>query len=319
MKQNGTESSQQAIEWLIDLQEAPDDKALLGRFNAWYQESAAHRLAWDEANATWNALGELNHVPTSVTEAAPVVNLRPHRRRMPQLISLAASLILAVVLYSPVKQWITADYYTGTGEMRQIALDDGSTVWLSARSAIKIHYQANARTVELLEGEAYFTVQPDPSRPFHVITAMADTTVLGTSFNVNMVADTISVAVNHGRVAVTAHGSSQLLRPPLTAGNWLRFNNTGKTEWGDASPDAAGIWRNGKLVVNNRPVGEVLDELRRHYHGAIILTDTSVAARRLTGVYNLRTPEEALQAIAQVQDLKLTQVTPWMILLSHNK
>lgn len=302
------------------MQEAPDDKALLGRFTAWYQESPEHRLAWDEANATWNALGELHHVPTSVAEAvpAPVANLRPHHRRMPQLISLAATLILAVVLYSPVKQWFTADYYTGTGEIRQIALDDGSTVWLSARSAIKIHYQANARTVELLEGEAYFTVQPDSSRPFRVITAMADTTVLGTAFNVNMVADTISVAVNHGRVAVTAHGSSQLLRPPLTGGDWLRLNNAGKTEWGNASSDAAGIWRSGKLVVNNRPVGEVLDELRRHYHGAIMLTDPSVATRRLTGVYNLQTPEDALQAIAQVQDLKLTQITPWMILLSHN-
>lgn len=318
MKQNGTEISQQAIEWLINLQETPDDKELLERFTAWYQESVEHRLAWDEANAVWNTLGELNPAPALVADVTPAINLRSPRRRIPQLLSLAATIVFAVVLYFPITQWFTADYYTGTGEMRQIALDDGSTVWLGAKSAIKIHYQANTRNIELLAGEAYFSVQPDPSRPFHVITDMADTTVLGTAFNVNLVADTFSIAVNHGRVAVTAHGSSELLRPPLKAGNWLRLNNTGNTEWGNTSPDAAGIWRSGKLVVNNRPVGEVLDELRRYYRGAIMLTDTSVATRRLTGVYDLKTPDNALQAIAKVQDLKLTRITPWVALLSPN-
>ncbi len=298
------------------MQEAPDDKVLRRRFTAWYQENAEHRHAWEEANATWNALGELNPMQPLVAEVASVADLHPYQRHMPRIISLAATLILSIVLYYPVKQWFTTDYFTGTGESQKIQLKDGSTIWLGAESAIKVNYQANARTVELLNGEAYFSVHPDSSRPFRVITTMADTTVLGTEFNVNLIANTINVAVDRGRVAVTAHNSSQLLRHSLTAGNWLRLDETGNAEWGNSSAEPAGVWRSGKLFVNNRPVGEVLDEVRRYYHGAIMLTDNSFASHRLTGMYNLQTPEDALQAIAQVQNLQLIQITPWIILLS---
>ena len=316
MNQNGNVINQQAIEWLINLQETPDDKALLARFSAWYQESAAHRRAWDEANATWNALEGL--APPSPVVTANVAPIKKSRSRWLPLTSLAATIILAIGLYFPITQWYTADYYTHTGEIRKIVLDDGSTLWLSPKSALKVDYQAKSRNVKLLSGEAYFSVQPDPSRPFHVITDLADSTVLGTAFNVNLAANRFNIIVNHGSVAVTAHGTSQRLRPPLKAGDWLQLTPAGSKEWGNSSPDNAGLWRSGKLVISNRPVEEVLDELRRYYRGVIILTDSTIKTRRLTGAYDLNDPENTLLAIAKVQHLKLIQLTPWVTFLSRN-
>mgnify|MGYP000523775342 CR=1 FL=1 len=71
------------------------------------------------------------------------------------------------------------------GQRVNMTLADGTSVWLSPRSKIRIpnEFQGNNRTVEL-DGEGYFSVTKDPKRPFIVKTQQFNVEVLGTEFNV---------------------------------------------------------------------------------------------------------------------------------------
>ncbi len=91
---------------------------------------------------------------------------------------------------------------TESGQKLSFHLEDGTSVTLNAGS--KLSYPANFdednRTVEL-QGEAFFEVRKDASRPFRVITKNVITTALGTSFNINTKKN-IEIALVTGMVSV---------------------------------------------------------------------------------------------------------------------
>lgn len=86
-------------------------------------------------------------------------------------------------------QYQQKDLYTEInvpkGQRVNMILADGTSVWLSPRTRIKIpnEFRGNTRTIEL-DGEGYFSVTKDPKRPFIVKTQQFDVEVLGTEFNV---------------------------------------------------------------------------------------------------------------------------------------
>jgi transmembrane sensor len=61
-----------------------------------------------------------------------------------------------------------SDYHTGTGEIRDIRLADGSHVLLNTDSAVSVDYQAAKRQIILHHGQARFSVAQDVQRPFEV-------------------------------------------------------------------------------------------------------------------------------------------------------
>ena len=78
-----------------------------------------------------------------------------------------------------------ADFATGRGETRSVTLPHASKVPLNARSVLDLQFSAAARRVELVGGQAYFEVAPDPARPFEVAADDIVTTALGTYMGVN--------------------------------------------------------------------------------------------------------------------------------------
>lgn len=210
--------------------------------------------------------------------------------------------------------WFSADHATGVAETREIRLEDGSVAWLGADSAISIAYDGGARQVTLLSGEAYFEVEPDAARPFRVLADGVETTVLGTAFDVRADPDAVSVAVNRGRVAVAAAGGDA--GAPLEAGDWVRVAPSGRTEHGRAEPDMAGGWRSGLLAVQDRPVAEVAGILARYQGGRILVAGGDLAGRRVTGIYDLNAPLDALQAMAESHGAQVRRISPWLTVVS---
>src|SRR3546814_3774337 len=56
-----------------------------------------------------------------------------------------------------------------------------------------------------------------------------------------------------------------------------------------------GSWRRGRLMIEDVPLSEGIDQLRRYYSGAIVLTSSELGDRRVTGVFDVDDPEEALR------------------------
>lgn len=330
MDHENDRAADEALHWLIALQEDEDNKELRARLEVWLAADAVNREAWEECQHVWDTLGAIDETSRVSARGAghlsrgPIspmsLSIRRKRTRVsPLLVGLtsAAVICLAVVVQPMIGFWLAADYSTDTAQTRDIKLEDGSTVYLGADSAISVSFESGSRHITLLTGEAYFDVAPNPVRPFIVETENVETRVLGTGFNVRRSGSGVNVAVNHGQVAVSRARGDQSLSTPLAAGDWVNVTWDGKVERGNDAPDFAGGWRSGMLVVKDRPVADVLDEIRRHYNGKILAVDGQLAGLRVTGVYDLKRPIEALNAVVQAHGIHVREVTPWVAVVSR--
>jgi transmembrane sensor len=227
----------------------------------------------------------------------------------------AAAAGLALVVVPPAMMRLQSDYATATAEMRQIELADGSTVTLAPASAIAVSLPAAGdREVRLLEGEAFFRVKSDLARPLHVVAGSVRATVVGTGFDVRRDSSGVAVGVQEGVVQVASATSGVSER--LSAGDTVRMSWAGLAQRASEMPQTIAGWKHGQLYAQDCSVQEAVDQLRRSYAGTIVLLDASLGERRITGVYNLADPEEALRGIARAHGATVRRITPWILMVS---
>jgi transmembrane sensor len=314
-------ASLEATRWLVELREAPDDREVRRRFEAWRRASPANAAAWSETE-------RLSAVAASVPQAyadvwQPVVAHRQAANRRAaarswRLGAAAMALAACVAFYVvPVLvQRLQADYATATAELRRVVLQDGSEVTLAPHSAIAVSFEPASRQVRLLSGEAFFEVKPNSARPFRVLADTVETTVVGTSFDVRLSSDGVVVSVEHGIVRVGPATAST--RDELRAGQAARVTSDGEISRQPASPETVATWRDGQLVARNVSLRDAVDQLRRYFGGTIVLASAALGDRRITGAYNLADPEDALRAIAQAHGAKVRRITPWLLVVSDS-
>lgn len=320
----------QAAGWLILLREDPGAPAARERFEAWLDEDPAHVRAWASVSDMFDTIGETG--PEFQREWQPAVaagtpqqhrrgtrvwpRLHPARpRRAAWGGAVAAALALAWIAPSAMLH-LRSDYMTGSGETDTVALADGSAVQLGPESAIAVDYRKGARTVRLLAGQAWFDVKRDPDAPFHVVAGEVRTTVLGTSFDVRRSGNSTAVSVGHGHVRVVDQGANTRSARDLSAGDWVSVDAGHHMTSGSGNPAILGAWRGGTLVVRNRPIAEVIDELRPWYGGRIISLNSVLGRKHVDGVFDASDPAGVLAAIARQQGGTVRRVTPWLLIIS---
>ena len=321
-------ASRQATDWLIRLQEAPEDLDLQARFQSWLEVSAHHRSAWSKTKQAVDLIDAagLGGAPKPAPEKLDFLRwqrgrktgarVRPVRRlALPSVAAaIAASLLIAVA--PAIVLSLQADYRTATGEVRTVALADGTQITLSPESAIDVRLEAGARHVRLLSGEAFFQVAPDPSRPFHVDIRTVETAVLGTAFSVRRGGESARVALAEGRLSVSHAATTASAQDVLEPGDIIEMRWDGSIERARRAPDDIALWRSGWLLAQDETIASVVDRLRPYHRGVIILNDPVLAQRSVTGVYNLADPLAALDAVAEAHGAQVRQITPFLVLVS---
>jgi transmembrane sensor len=299
-------ASRAATSWLIALQESPHDPDIRAGFEAWRAAAPEHAAAWAE---TGHVLGLVAAVPRVARSAGS-------RRRIAIAASLALAASLAALLLPTLLPRWAADVATGTAEIRTVQLRDGSTVTLGPESAIDIAFDDRHRLVRLRAGRAFFEVVPDAAHPFVVSARQVDTTVTGTAFDVRLAGDGVEVGVRHGQVRVEDRGAVPPVQEILGGDDWVEVGADGAVVRMQRPATEVRAWQEGRLVAIDRPVGDVIDELRTYFDGRIVLLDPALAARRVTGVYDLRNPAAALRALAAAHGARVTAVTDWILVVS---
>ncbi|KAB0547271.1 FecR family protein [Pseudomonas argentinensis] len=313
-----------ALDWLLRIQQRPEDAALRTELAAWLAIDTRHVEAYRQAERVWQLTGlneaaatpppaETPRIPAAPIAAAAVPAIRPQRlrrRRWPAL--LAGSLAACFILWVAPDAYLgyQSDYRTDLGEQRSIELDDGSRVQLDSQSAISVEFDSSRREVRLLSGQAFFEVTPDQSRPFRVDANNLQITVTGTAFNVAVRASQLTVAVQHGSVRV-AEGNHTLAEA-LHAGDRLQWRSSDQVTRDKLPLSQIAVWQQGRLVVRDARIADVLDELRPYLPGKLALRDDRLGAKRITGVYDLRDPDAALRAILQPYQGQVSTWTPWL-------
>jgi transmembrane sensor len=330
----GQTPSRQANRWWIALRESPHDAALRGGFEAWRRASPENEAAWldlerlDQLAAHvvpvhapgWRAYldrrrqsdgdSRLTIVGSAIAGGAG----RSRRRWLLGGMGMAIAAAVVIVAAPAMLLRLEADHVTGTAELRTVALEDGSTVTLSAASAIAVSFSSIERQVALLEGEAFFQVARDPGRPFQVLAGLVETTAVGTAFDVRRTGDDVTVDVQEGVVQVGRSGGDRGER--VAAGESISVGPKSAGRRTSLAPELVGGWRHGRLLTQEVTLRDAVEQLRRHFDGTIILTDSRLGDRRITGAYTLSNPEEALRAIAQAHGAVVRRITPWILVIS---
>jgi transmembrane sensor len=312
-------AAEEALDWLIRLREDPEDAAVRATFAAWLAEGEVHARAWREAGRVWELAGEALALRVEpVARTAPAVRPVLWRRRV-IAVATAAALAACLVLFllPSLLLQLRADYVTGAGETMLVRLPDGSVMHLGADSAVQLAQDGARRGVRLLAGEAFFQVVPDAGRPFIVAAGDLSATDVGTAFDVRLASAGAAVAVREGLVDVSYEKATPPFAERLRAGDWLEVGwRRGAIARGTIAPERVGAWQSGRLVVKDRTIGDVVEDLRRYHRGAIILADDTLAERRVTGVYDLGKPIEALRAVVYPYGAVTHELTRYLIVVS---
>ncbi|OPL28796.1 hypothetical protein B5L72_19325, partial [Pseudomonas aeruginosa] len=211
--------AEQAVRWLVELQGGADDERLRQAWQRWRQAAPEHEQAWRHIEAVNQRLAGIG---TPLALAAINAPHSPQRRRALKtlLLVLAAGGSAWGLRESGSLQRWSADYATGVGERRRLALADGSRLELNSDTAVDVRFDAGERRLLLLRGEIQLSTGHDP-RPLHVYSAEGRLRPVGTRFDVRQFAGRTRVAVHEGAVQVENRAGQGLLLP---SGRQLDFD-----------------------------------------------------------------------------------------------
>jgi transmembrane sensor len=344
----------ESAEWLTRLSNGALDGAALSddelaEWILWYETDAANALAFEEMQNLWNSLGLLEPSrqvarPSSaqqqrpgatvdqravgVTPAKflvsllmPGISLRKRFAWSGVLISCAvgAWMLFAFVI-APTMQALPPDGTMATrlAENQEAVLPDGSTVALGAQSSLALEYAPTSRYLKLTNGQAYFNVAKDKTRPFSVDTGDIQIQAVGTAFDVRKNDGRVAVTVTEGVVDIIAAQPS--LDPSDTAGDaghatnqstplrvaagyqliWDKGNSDGRKKLLQLSHvDTAGMtaWREGRLEYVNEPLSVVIADVNRYSSRRLVIEGTDLGSLNFTGTILVDSIDDWLAAI----------------------
>ena len=310
--------AEQARGWVVRLASGAMTDDDLAALYAWLGESARHARAFEAERAFWQRLGPLAATFERLERADEPVRARPRRRGLRVALPAAAALAACLLLLAFAPDLATAlraDYRSGGDAVRSVTLPDGSRVTLDRNAAIALDFDAGRREVALLEGEAFFEVKRDAARPFRVLAGGGASEALGTAYTVRLEAGGARVAVIDGRVAVSA-AAVPGARREVTAGEALRYTEAGR--FGAVVALDAGralAWRQGRVVLVDRPLPDALAELERYHPGRIVLLADARLAAPVSGIIDLDRLDEGIAALAATHGLTAHRLTPYLTVL----
>lgn len=190
------------------------------------------------------------------------------------------------------------------GGKYNITLADGTVVWLNAASSLTFPaaFTGKERQVSL-NGEAYFEVATDPSRPFSVKVGDMQVQVLGTHFNIMAYNDeqSVNTTLLQGAVKIQSSTGEALLRP----GQQAKMDHAGKVQVVHADIDAVIAWKNGLFSFNNASIEEVMRQVARWFDAEIVYPD-GIPQDRFQGEIDRSSDITAVLKILEASGVKFT-------------
>jgi len=294
--QSGTmEAGDAAVHWFARLQDPSATGEDWLAFEQWLSASAAHAVAYERLETLWVELDEKSDGIAAALDAPVEIAAYRARKTGRAGVSrrvwiaagglLAASAVAGVVGLNTFSVAPSETYATPAGHTRQVALADGTTVWLNAQSQMTVRLGRGERNVEMAEGEAVFDVAHDPKRPFLIQAGAHEVRVVGTRFNLRQRPEAFALTVSRGVVEVRESNASGAAPTRLVAGQGLtqaRGASAAVRAVGD--PDAAEAWTHGQLVYSDAPLTAVAADLSRSLGIPVHVADAATGRIRFTGV-----------------------------------
>lgn len=221
---------------------------------------------------------------------------------------IAAAVLLIMVTGGILYYYTSPDstIYQTAGNKETVILPDGSKVILNRYTLLSYDpgFDDKTRTVSL-EGEAFFDVEPNASKPFIILTEKATVQVIGTSFNVNAY-DSLSeveVIVRTGIVSLQAkHGVKKV---KLVAGEKGIYFKTKEQVFSTVNSDVNFLsWNTERIVFVENDLRSVIETLKKTYHAEITVSVDIPATCIVTVTFDHQSLESVLKVLENTLNLK---------------
>ena len=235
----------------------------------------------------------------------------------------AAAILVLIVSSSVLTYWLMRSddspalpvtyntLYTPAGQRAQLVLQDGTEVWLNAKSKLVYpsRFEGKSRNVTV-EGEAFFKVAKDSVKPFIVSAGEVEMKVLGTQFNVYSYPETgyVETSLLEGAVKVFFTGKERegvVLKPNqqvTVSGEEMKVEPIARKEHF--------LWREGIYAFENEPLIHILKKLELYYDVRIIVEDSSLFKDTYTGKFRQRDSlDDIFRVLQRIRNFKVERDT----------
>ena len=185
---------------------------------------------------------------------------------------------------------------TTFARMGTVTLDDGTKVRLAPESEITVPKQFGPELrVVRLKGIGEFTVAKGIEQPFRVNAGSVAVVATGTVF-------TVKVDDNSKETTVVVSEGSVKVGPPkkltdVPVGGAVIAKDSVVRQATASEKEEADSWRSGMLVVNDKPLGEVLNLMKKWYGLTILVPQPKLMERKASFRASLDSTRQAIRGI----------------------
>jgi len=257
------------------------------------QSSDLYQKWFDELAHQWSLTGKLSHsnFNTVKTKAkiAEAIAISQKKNTVKKLIFRVAAMLILVLgiggsinfFAFPSDHWV--EYSTKSNQNMKVVLPDNSIVWLNSSSTFSYSFSDKSVRKIRLDGEAFFDVKRNTTRPFTIQTNHLFTQVLGTSFNIDSKEEQVSVI--SGKVAVTNKSNHTVL---VEKGEQVNHNKTSEKLSKIIIPNIINTiaWKDQVFVFDDITIKEALKHLGKTYSVNFTYSNNNIEKCKIRASFN---------------------------------
>lgn len=291
----------EAVDWIVRLSSGDATEADADALDEWRSSDPANDQAF-RAMAT-------------VRPVAKALKYAPKLDRRVVLTGggTMAAIGIFMMIRPPLDLWpslaeLMADHRTVAGQRYAFAPVDGVKVEMNSSTSVSL--QGNGMGVDLIDGEAFVTV--DRAAGFVIEAKDARASARNAAFNIQILGGDVRISCISGQVTCDrgSNRESLMSRQELT----LRSDGTIVRKVAAAAQLAA--WRQGLLVFEATPLIEVVEQLNRYRSSPIILANSAMGQRSVSGVFYTDQIDPAITQLQQLLDLHIRSLPGGVVVMS---
>ena len=174
------------------------------------------------------------------------------------------------------------------GQIRNILLPDNTLVFLNSDTKLSYNSNFGKKNREVtLEGEAYFDVTHNSSKPFIVHTCENEIKVLGTAFNVKAYPDgnIHQISLERGKILICDQKQESYALNPNQTYLLIRDIHSSKA-FKTENVEEYSSWTKGKIILRNHCFGDIAKDLERSHKVKFDIQNKQVLCCRYTGEFS---------------------------------
>ena len=296
---------------------------------AWIKEEPGNRRIFDEENELWQKASEHLLVDSYNTDRSWLsissrLGFREGRSRFSstirknsyRLLLAAASVVLLlaigstmllITLSGTLKKLNSSVTMVSTrqGDRAHIFLPDSTEVFLNSESDLKYRgdYNSDKREIQF-NGEAYFNVRTDPSKPFEVnLKNGVKVTATGTRFNIYSFSNEsrIEATLEKGIVTVSAEGLEPVMLQPGQQAVYLARDK--RLLLRDVNVSIYTSWKENMLRFDDTPLEDVFRRIGRKYNVKFEISGVDMLDLKFTATFIDESLEDIMDMLKSVSPI----------------